>query len=294
VSRTPGGPAAGAGRILWLASYPKSGNTWLRLLLTNLAGSQDRPARINELDRYPMAAGRDLFEALTGLESSELTAEEARRLRPSVYAWLSRTATATVWCKIHDAFAILPSGRPMIEPEATRGAIYIMRNPLDVAASFALHLDVSVDGMIERMADEEFRIGGRGRPQLVQRLGSWSTHVESWTGAPGIAKLTIRYEDLHADPVPTFTRIAQFAGLVADEARIRRALEFSSFTEARRQEDAEGFIERPPGTARFFRKGRVGYWREELTDAQAARIVDRHHAMMRRFDYLDREGRPAV
>ena len=278
----------GRGRILWLASYPKSGNTWLRMFLANLRADGDSPVRINALGTSPMAAGRDLFVDATGLESSELTPQETRRLRPLVYAWLSSRANAIVQCKIHDALVV--GDQLIIEPDATFGAVYIVRNPLDVAVSFADHMAMSIDAMIERMESDEFRIGGRGRPQLQQHLGSWSGHVSSWVDATSIPVLTVRYEDMMASPFETFAGVAAFANLPADEARIRRAIDFSSFAEARRQEDSGGFVERLPGSTLFFRRGQVGGWRQDLTAEQAARIVARHSAVMERLGYLDAKG----
>ncbi|MCI0435347.1 MAG: sulfotransferase domain-containing protein [Gemmatimonadetes bacterium] len=281
----------GPGRILWFASYPKSGNTWLRMFLANLQADRNAPIRLNELAASPSAAGRHLFEDTTGLDSSELTAGETRRLRPLVYSWLSRHARATIPCKIHDALVV--DGQLIIEPAATFGAIHVVRNPLDVAVSFADHLGLSIDATIERMSRDSFRIGGGGRPQLQQHLGSWSSHVSSWMDANCIAVMTVRYEDMMASPYDTFTRIAVFAGFSTDESRIRRAIDFSSFAEAQRQEAAAGFIERLPGVARFFRRGRVGAWRQDLTAGQAARLVESESATMARLGYLDANGQPA-
>lgn len=284
----PADSARGPGRLLWLASYPKSGNTWLRLFLANLTAT-DGPVRINSLERRPMAASRDVFEDAIGLDSSELTRDEITILRRAVYRWISSDAADVVTCKIHDACMPAPDGALIIEPEATRGVLHIVRNPLDVAVSFQHHLGLTLDEVIERMADDTFTIGGSNRPQLPQRVGSWSAHVQSWLDlAARVPVCTVRYEDLAApDPLPVFQRIARFTGHPGDEDTVRRAVAWSAFDEARRQEDAEGFVERPAGAERFFRRGQPGSWRDEMSEVQAARLVDRHHALMRRFDYLD-------
>ncbi|NOZ51459.1 MAG: sulfotransferase domain-containing protein, partial [Chloroflexi bacterium] len=71
--------------IIWLASYPKSGNTWMRVFLTNYLRDSDEPAEINNLDGGPIASARDIFDRVIGVESSDLTAEEIDRFRPAVY-----------------------------------------------------------------------------------------------------------------------------------------------------------------------------------------------------------------
>jgi hypothetical protein len=133
----------------------------------------------------------------------------------------------------------------------------------------------------------------RSGPQVRQRLLDWSSHVLSWVHAPGLRVHVVRYEDLLADPSLHFAAAARFLGLPADEASLRRAIEASRFEELAGQEANKGFRERPRQAAKFFRSGRAGGWREELSAAQVARLVDAHEPVMRRFGYLDDQGRPA-
>ena len=70
--------------IIWLASYPKSGNTWFRVFLTNLRGEEDGPAQINKLGSTPIASARGIFDDEAGIEASDLTPDEIDRLRPEI------------------------------------------------------------------------------------------------------------------------------------------------------------------------------------------------------------------
>ena len=103
----------------------------------------------------------------------------------------------------------------------------------------------------------------------------------------------MRYEDLLNDAVATFTRAARFLDVPHDSARLQKAIQFSGFEELSRQESQGWFRERP-GRAKepFFRCGRAGGWRETLTDAQVAQIIDDHGPVMGRFGYLDGNGHP--
>ncbi|HJX72016.1 MAG TPA: hypothetical protein VJ346_08695, partial [Bacteroidales bacterium] len=69
-------------KIVWLASYPKSGNTWFRIFLTNLLNHTNEPVDINNLYPSTIASSRSLFDEATGLESSDLTLDEIELLRP--------------------------------------------------------------------------------------------------------------------------------------------------------------------------------------------------------------------
>ncbi len=76
--------------IYWLASYPKSGNTWLRSFLSNLQQDGDAPADINELATGTIASARDWLDEALGFDSADLSADEIDRLRPAVYRWSLR------------------------------------------------------------------------------------------------------------------------------------------------------------------------------------------------------------
>src|SRR3546814_11984267 len=80
--------------------------------------------------------------------------------------------------------------------------------------------------------------------------------------------------------------VARKLGIARDEARIRRAVEFSSFKALQAQEAQSGFIEKSLHSRRFFRAGRAGGWREVLAPAQAAMMERNHTEQMRRFGYL--------
>jgi aryl sulfotransferase len=282
-------------RIVWLASYPGSGNTWMRVFLTNALADADRPADINALTVRWHAASRSTFDAYAGVRASELRDDEIDELRPAVYEALAAEHQSPWFVKIHDAFSYTRSGQPLVSSRATKGAIYILRNPLDVAISWAHNRDLRIDHAIDLMNDDECTLAVAPEgilPQVRQRLGSWSAHACSWVDAP-LPLHVVRYEDMQTDPVVAFGGAVAFAGLQVTPERLERAIEFSAFAELRQQEEAAGFRGRSRRSLRFFRRGQVGAWRDELTCDQVERIVAAHGAVMRRFGYLDAEtGQP--
>lgn len=274
--------------LYWLASYPKSGNTWLRVFLSNLRRNPEAPVDINQLDRDGMFASRELLEEILPHTTSELTHDELDRLRREAFDWLGRQPGEPLVLKVHDAFTRLADGEPLIPLPVTRGAVYVARNPLDVAASFADHLGVSVDVAIRRMAAPRFRMAGRPGAldhQARQLLLSWSGHVRSWLDEARFPVLLVRYEDLEQRPLETFAGLAAFLGLPDEPDRVSRAARFSEFGELRRQEEANGFNERSPASERFFRRGVAGGWRESLSREQALAVVAAHSDVMCRLGY---------
>ena len=285
-------------RLFWLASYPKSGNTWFRAFISNLSNERAAPVSINEIGTRGLASMRSWMDDLLGFDTADLDRAEISRLRPAVYGFASEHFENFSYHKIHDACHRVAGGQWIVNAGATAGALYLIRNPLDVAISYANHNNCSIDEAIAMMEDPEHRLadddGTRLKSQVEQRLLTWSDHVRSWVDHPEIRTHVVRYEDMKADTHRVFTAAARFLRLPADSQSIERALAFSAFDTLRKQEDEESFRERNPRSPRFFRKGVAGDWQATLTRAQIDRIVKAHCAVMRRFGYLDEAGSPKV
>ncbi|MCP4697856.1 MAG: sulfotransferase domain-containing protein [Gammaproteobacteria bacterium] len=281
--------------IWWLASFPKSGNTWTRSFIANLLHEEPESVDINAFHTGCIASARGWSDEVLGFDTAELSHDEIDRLRPGVYHWSHERAEENEYHKCHDAYTFLPDGTAMFPADACRGALYIMRNPLDVAISYANHSDVKIDRSIEMMADPEacFCRTRKGQAnQLRQKLLSWSEHVQSWSDAPDLNLRIVRYEDMRLHPQHTFTGTAEFLCLPHDRESIRQALINCDFELLRQQEQEGNFQERPANATCFFRKGRAGDWQERLTKKQIDRLIKDHGTVMRRFGYLDAKGRP--
>ncbi|MBB5878171.1 sulfotransferase domain-containing protein [Xanthomonas sp. 3498] len=267
--------------IVWLASYPKSGNTWVRCLIANLR-SDGAAVPLNALgDALPNGASHAWLQQRVDVDIGELLPAELDRLRAAAYRQCAAQDTSLL--KVHDFYhpALFP-------PDATLGTVYIVRDPRDVAPSWADHMRVDLDTAIEQMGDAQ-RIMSQStsapRSQTPQRFGTWSGHVASWLQrAPG-PRLLLHYEALQAQPLREATRLARFLGLNADPARVAAAIAACSFERLRNAEKREGFVERRQGQARFFRQGRAGAWRSTLDPAQVARLTADHGVVMAWLGY---------
>jgi hypothetical protein len=275
-------------RFFWLASYPKSGNTWLRLFLESMA-SGGGGIDINTLAACGShAALRCEFDYILDIESGDLTDEEIACARPRQYEIEAGQASAPMLRKVHDAWGMTPAGEPLFPPEVTLGAVYLVRDPRDVAVSMAHHMNKPVDHAIARMGDPQamMHTSKQHLPlQLPQGLSSWSGHVASWLDAP-INRCLIRYEDMLAEPVASFGEIARFLLLDAAPGSIASAVDAVRFDRLRDAESRDGFVERQPGVDRFFRRGIAGGWRDSLSPEQISRIESDHGPMMRLLGYL--------
>lgn len=284
------------GGIYWLASYPKSGNTWFRAVLANYLSESDQPVGINDLNTGTIASSRVWADEILGIDTADLTQDEANRLRPDVYRWTAIERSDLIrYHKIHDAYSRRPDGAPLVDSYASLGAIYILRNPLDIVPSLANHDGIDLDLAIDYMADPLHclaRSKTKLPRQLLQRLGTWSQHVESWVDTLDIKIKILRYEDMQSDPIFAFGSAFDFLGLSIHSEKLKRAIIACRFENLAIQEETYGFIDRPVKNKKFFRKGKVGDWLESLTASQIDRIIQDHHKVMRRFGYLDAHNCP--
>lgn len=283
-------------RIVWLASYPKSGNTWIRTLLTCLLKNPhtEQPL-INELIA-PSMSSRNIIDEHLLLETSELTQDEIELYTPLALRELSASITCCpFFMKTHTAYTYTKNGEPIYPADVSIGTVYIIRNILDVIVSYAHHNTDTIENTIKNAAKEDFLLLSRWddiRPQVPQKLLSWSRHIQSWKNQLEIPALFIRYEDLFEDTFTVFKEIITFSGLIASDQEMENAITRSSFNILQEQEKKFGFRERKGKESAFFRKGKIGSWRESLTDEQVKLIIQDHWEVMLEFGYIDANGNP--
>jgi hypothetical protein len=279
-------------QLLWLASFPKSGNTWLRAFLANYLANAAEPLPIDRLPGFAFGDMRaEPYLKLSGPRQQPLSWPELNRLRPQVHRAIAATGPGIIFVKTHSALTTL-DGVPTITPDVTFGAIHIVRNPLDVAVSFAEHYGLTLDQAVAALCFDRLEIDAKPG-HVAQFLSDWSSHARGWLRAPGLYRLTLRYEDMLADPAASFRRVLDFLKVKdSSDARLQRSIRHSCFAELARQEQQDGFVERSKNAGRFFQRGRAGGWRQALSPAQVERLLIQHRPMMSELGYLDEDSRP--
>jgi len=279
--------------IVWLASYPKSGNTWTRTFLHNLFGLMEGKDdehdinQINEFTTWDLAAAR--YEPHLGKAPVDATREEIAAVRPLIQAEIAGQTDGLALVKTHHAL-MMDRGHPTLNFSVTSGAVYLVRNPLDIAISYAHHMNTDIDNTIDHMASKGLETAVTER-SVYEVYGSWSEHVASWTTKPHRAICILRYEDMLERPQAAFAALARHLLLQPTAAQLNEAIARSSFDKLKAQEEANGFREKPDLAKSFFREGRSGQWEEKLTRRQVREIVKAHGKQMDRFGYLTKDIR---
>ena len=274
--------------MVYLASYPKSGNTWLRIFLGYLI--QGEKLNINKMDEFSrITSSRTLFESIICENSYELTEAEISYYRPlAIDFFVQQQELPVFYLKSHEAYIKNEQGNWLLPQKINYKAIYLVRNPLDVCVSYVHHGGkTNYNRTIEFMCGHLKPTIGKTN-QFSHYIGSWSENIESWLkNFPNEQLLVVKYEDMLSNSLETFSKITKFIGLNYSTKQIQKALELSSFKNLQEIEAQTPFSEKPIKSERFFRKGKIGSWKEELTHDQAQILINSHQNFMKQFDYLD-------
>lgn len=321
----------GPGRTVWLASYPKSGNTWMRAIVTaltthrhffgvNQLGSGSQPPYVGAVlpilgidARWLSRSEIDLMRTYLirhwgegkppkgwseGEGSSVRDAgEEGDAPEVSEHAIHSVSQDSTgpsaarrarpMLRKTHELYRGGRTGREPFPIEATRAALLVVRDPRDVACSYAPFFGLELDDAVNALG--RVHADGKASPMNVstsEPWGSWSSHTDSWLdqSVPFPVHL-VRFEDLKADAIATLAPVFDAIGLDCTEEELLAAVEQTRFDRLRESELRVGFRETSRNTQQFFRKGASGGWREELNDVQIAAIEADHAQLMTELGY---------
>lgn len=278
---------------LWLCSYPKSGNTWVRIFLHHYQCVLNNTATVVTINDTPgiNLASRTLFEQLTGVDSALLTFEQMTKLRQQALttSHLRPVKQSDAMVKVHDQYRS-PAGTPLVPAAVSKGVVYIVRNPIDIVASFAHYRSATHEQTVAFMNDNSAMISDsltRQTFNLPQFVGSWSSHVTSWLEQTAIPLLVIRYEDMLANPMASFTKIIQFSGLPICETSLAGSVQFTQFDNLKTQEQQHSFQEVPKHRApmAFFRQGKANQGQREVDGQLQQQIRAAHFAVMQQFGY---------
>lgn len=275
----------------WLASYPKSGNTWVRMFLAHYLNDGHQininalPRRLKYYDLRPM----DYYN-VSPFPLTELEQADTIMLRNAVLLGIAMETKRwhPVPIKTHNAFVEL-MGQDLMPGMLTDRAVYIARDPRDVAVSFARHTNNEIDHIVDIMGDDAATSHDKDASHaLFHYLASWNKHVESWLRFDSKKPLfLLRYEDMLEKPKESFSTLVEFLQWDLDEDVLDRAIFNSSFDRLKAQETKHGFEEKPEqvdGT--FFRSGRAGAWEDILSPEQVEKIEKACGPMMKELDYL--------
>jgi hypothetical protein len=269
--------------IIWIASYPKSGNTWVRSFLTNYLSDKKSFSfdQLNEIKKFPR---KDLFDKLKiNYNDFEQIASHWINMQEII-----NSNKKITFLKTHNAMAKVNNFN-FTNSINTKGFIYMVRDPRDVVLSYASHLGKSVEETFSIMKnDKSFEMLDINSNQKMSILGSWSSNYKSWKNCSVAKGLIIKYEDLVSNPLKNFNKIIKYLSrlnsLEIDKNKITESINNTNFKILKKLEFEKGFDEK--GSNVFFRNGVVGEWQKNLDHNIVKQIEEVFNKEMLELGYL--------
>ena len=286
--------------IIWLASYPKSGNTWLRFFIISLLMGRKTNLNLNHLKAIGAYPEKSQFK---GLLTNVLDLDQVAENWISSQNHINQQNDSLRFLKTHNIFGKFKN-HPFTDGKNTLAAIHIVRDPRNVITSIKNHFNMAnykdakkflfKNGQVLTLSEnEKEKFINRDKHSLPQIIGSWKTHYLSWKSMKK-NYLLIKYENLIKKPEDEFTKVASFLGkLFKNNFRkevIDDAIKLSSFDKLEKMEQEYGFIESATnqnGTKqKFFYLGAKNDWRKLLNKKLIEEINIEFENEMKELGYL--------
>ena len=277
--------------IIWLASYPKSGNTLLRSILSAYFYSEEGDFKFNNLYKISQFPAVDHFLRL-GVNPND----ESEVFKNFINAQnLINEEGKAKFFKTHSRLCQM-YGSNFTDLKNTLGVIYIVRDPRNVVTSFAHHYNLTVDQATEALFDEK-RFMIKTEKLCSVSLGSWDSNYKSWKELKKQNKyLLVKYEDLISKKKSTMLKIFKFLdnlGLKVnlDMVKLNKAIKSTDFDKMKNLEKNETFyeavVDEKTGKRKaFFNLGPKNDWRSILGEKNREKIEECFKEEMRELGYL--------
>ncbi len=292
--------------IIWLASYPKSGNTWVRTIINELLYTNNNSDDVfnnasKNIRQFPAYSDFEDSTEFTSLDRSKATKEKLINKTVKNWIFLQNKINLDKKLKLFKTHNLL--GKFNIENENysftnlenTIGVIHIVRDPRSIITSLKNHFSLdSEEEAMEMMFDEETWSGLKYKDSVPNHFSSWSNHYNSWKRFPN-NNILIRYEDILENPKKEILKIAdylkKFFQLNLNEKRVVSIVKKTSFENFKKNEKNGRFYENVMNKNRdrkieFFFLGPKNNWKKLLKQKTIIEIERKFKNEMTELGYI--------
>ena len=282
--------------IIWIASYPKSGNTWIRSLISSYLFSKDGVFNFDLLNHIEQFSSSHLIK--NDIKKTHYQDRISKNWIPSQK--LINKDKKIRFYKTHNAMCSI-NGNYFTDKENTLAAIYIVRDPRNLVLSLSHHYQLDFEKSFIFLSNKRkiifpVNINDNSKdPEDFNFLSDWSTHYNSWKNIKFCPIKIIKYEDIVKDPKKNFISVLNFLSnfikIDIDERKIKNCLKTTDFNSLSKLENKQGFIESVSSTKnqkkiKFFNKGKKNDWKKLLNNKIAKKIENTFNSEMKELNYL--------
>jgi len=281
-------------KIIWISSFPKSGNTWVRIFLSNYFYNKSKsydPKYLGYIPKFPLKKDLELvsnkLKTVANINNISSFWIECQKV-------IAKAHGDVVFLKNHNALLKI-NGKDFTNESFSLASIYIVRDPRDVIVSYANWLNLSIDQIIQKIVmsdlDNLFYLKSTKNPNDLEVYSSWKIHYLSWkNGMNTIPKIIIKYEDLINDAEKTLEKLLVFLKEIMnfniDSELFKLSIENSDFKKLQDHEKKFGFRENSERKTNFFRSGKTKQWIKILNQNQINIIEKTFHDEMKELGYI--------
>lgn len=280
-------------KIIWIASYPKSGNTWVRYFLGNYYFNNRNnfePEIIKNIKKFHLH--EDITKSTLHKQDFKENPYNVSKYWIESQKKLEFSGGNVVFLKTHNALINIENNE-FTNPNLTLAIIYIVRDPRDVVVSYSKYRDLDYDKTIDHMIGSKAKVPfvrDAKDPSNTEITGTWAFHYNSWKdGISVIPRMIIKYEDILNNSLDTFTKLIKFLSnvmnLQVNYQKITSSNNLSTFKNLKNFEANNNFFENK-SPVNFFRTGKSGNWKKELNIDQIKKIEDTFEVEMKNLGYL--------
>ena len=268
--------------IVWLASYPKSGNTYLRIFLSHYLFSNNDKIDFNNLEKIPKFESRDTFSKVIDFNNSQnfIYYKHCIEVQEKLIKKLKQN---DLLFKTHHFYGNL-NGYNFTNIKNTKAFVYLVRDPREIVVSYASHSDISIKAQLKM-----FLLNNEINRDGYETKVNWSLSYKSWRSFKGVPSIFVKFEDLIDDPINSFSSIvfflSNFIDIKFDPERIKNIVSLIEFKNLQKEELIKGFNE-SISNKKFFKSGKKDTWKKILNKNQINKIENHFSETMKDLNYL--------
>ena len=271
---------------IFLASYPKSGNTWMRAIIANLYNF-DKKFNLKTLKSIPLLSIKKNFDEFENKIYSDNNILHFDWVSQNIIVCQKILNNKSNHLNIFKTHSV--RHKKFTNETVNAGFIYIVRDPRDIVVSFKNFSGKKFDEIInELLFEKQLMINTNGAKEL---LSTWDFHVRSWLNYNSVPRLIIKYEDLKSNPKEIVLNIKEFLNKIyklkidLSDKQIDKIIENTNFNNLRKLENQYGFDEATK-FSKFFRSGNSNQWKDVLSKKQLQLIEINLQTLMKYFNYI--------